>query len=65
MFSDVWVSMGEPKDVWTERVKLLGPYQVNALMRSSGNSRVKFMHCLPAFHDPNTTVGRERRSTPA
>jgi ornithine carbamoyltransferase len=60
MFSDVWVSMGEPKDVWTERVKLLGPYQVNAaLMRSSGNSRVKFMHCLPPFHDPNTTVGRE------
>jgi ornithine carbamoyltransferase len=58
--TDVWVSMGEPKDVWTERVKLLGPYQVNAaLMRSSGNSRVKFMHCLPAFHDLNTTVGRE------
>ena len=57
---DVWVSMGEPKDVWTERVKLLGPYQVNAaLMRSSGNPRVKFMHCLPAFHDTNTTVGRE------
>ena len=58
--TDVWVSMGEPKDVWTERVKLLGPYQVNAaLMRSSGNPRVKFMHCLPAFHDTNTTVGRE------
>jgi ornithine carbamoyltransferase len=58
--TDVWVSMGEPKDVWTERVKLLSPYQVNAaLMRSSGNSRVKFMHCLPAFHDPNTAVGRE------
>ena len=58
--TDVWVSMGESKDVWTERVKLLGPYQVNAaLMRSSGNPRVKFMHCLPAFHDTNTTVGRE------
>jgi ornithine carbamoyltransferase len=58
--TDVWVSMGEPKDVWTERVKILTPYQVNtALMRSSGNPKVKFMHCLPAFHDPNTTVGRE------
>jgi ornithine carbamoyltransferase len=58
--TDVWVSMGEPKDVWDERVRLLGPYQVNAaLLKKSGNSRVKFMHCLPAFHDPNTTVGRE------
>jgi ornithine carbamoyltransferase len=58
--TDVWVSMGEPKDVWTERVKLLKPYQVNsALLESSGNPKVKFMHCLPAFHDPNTTVGRE------
>jgi ornithine carbamoyltransferase len=58
--TDVWVSMGEPKDVWTERVRLLKPYQVNAaLMKSAGNPRVKFMHCLPAFHDPNTTVGRE------
>jgi ornithine carbamoyltransferase len=58
--TDVWVSMGEPKDVWTDRVKLLAPYQVNtALMGKSGNPAVKFMHCLPAFHDPNTTVGRE------
>jgi ornithine carbamoyltransferase len=58
--TDVWVSMGEPKDVWTERVKLLSPYQVNTkLLESSGNPKVKFMHCLPAFHDPNTTVGRE------
>jgi ornithine carbamoyltransferase len=58
--TDVWVSMGEPKDVWTERVKVLKPYQVNAaLMKSAGNPRVKFMHCLPAFHDLNTTVGRE------
>ena len=58
--TDVWVSMGEPKDVWTERVKLLAPYQVNAaLMNSAGNPRVKFMHCLPAFHDPSTAVGRE------
>jgi ornithine carbamoyltransferase len=52
--------MGEPKDVWTDRVKVLAPYQVNtALMRAAGNPRVKFMHCLPAFHDPNTTVGGE------
>jgi ornithine carbamoyltransferase len=58
--TDVWVSMGEPKDVWAERVKVLKPYQVNtALMAASGNPKVKFMHCLPAFHDPNTTVGRE------
>ena len=58
--TDVWVSMGEPKDVWTERVKVLTPYQVNAaLMEQTGNPKVKFMHCLPAFHDPNTTVGRE------
>jgi len=58
--TDVWVSMGEPKDVWSERVSLLSPYQVNtALLEKSGNPRVKFMHCLPAFHDPNTTVGRE------
>jgi ornithine carbamoyltransferase len=58
--TDVWVSMGEPKDVWTDRVTLLKPYQVNAaLMAAAGNPQVKFMHCLPAFHDPNTTVGRE------
>jgi ornithine carbamoyltransferase len=57
--TDVWVSMGESKDVWAERVKVLTPYQVNAdLMRKAGNPAVKFMHCLPAFHDPNTTVGR-------
>jgi ornithine carbamoyltransferase len=58
--TDVWVSMGESKDVWTERVWLLAPYQVNAdLMRKAHNPAVKFMHCLPAFHDTNTVVGRE------
>jgi len=58
--TDVWVSMGEPKDVWTERVKVLTPYQVNsALLAKSGNPAVKFMHCLPAFHDTNTVVGKE------
>jgi ornithine carbamoyltransferase len=58
--TDVRVSMGESKDVWAERVRVLAPYQVNAdLMRKAHNPAVKFMHCLPAFHDPNTTVGRE------
>jgi ornithine carbamoyltransferase len=58
--TDVWVSMGESKQVWDERVNLLRPYQVNAeLLTQTGNPRVRFMHCLPAFHDPNTTVGRE------
>jgi ornithine carbamoyltransferase len=58
--TDVWVSMGEAKDVWEDRVRLLTPYQVNsALLEKAGNPRVKFMHCLPAFHDPNTVVGRE------
>ncbi len=58
--TDVWVSMGESKDVWKERVGLLEPYQVNAtLIEKTGNAGVKFMHCLPAFHDANTIVGRE------
>jgi len=58
--TDVWVSMGEPKEVWKERIKLLTPYQVNErLMKAAGNAQVKFMHCLPAFHDTNTVVGRE------
>ncbi len=58
--TDVWVSMGEAKDVWAERVRVLTPYQVNAaLLERSGNPAVKFMHCLPAFHDMNTVVGRE------
>lgn len=58
--TDVWVSMGEPKDVWAERAKLLAPYQVNAeLLRATENPRVKFMHCLPAFHDTKTVVGAQ------
>jgi ornithine carbamoyltransferase len=60
IYTDVWVSMGEDKSVWDERVKLLKPYQVNQeLIEASGNPHVKFMHCLPAFHDRNTTVGEE------
>jgi ornithine carbamoyltransferase len=58
--TDVWVSMGEPKEVWKERINLLKKYQVNAeLMRASGNPQVKFMHCLPAFHDTETKVGKD------
>jgi ornithine carbamoyltransferase len=58
--TDVWVSMGEPRDVWGQRVRLLVPYQVNsALLEKTGNPAVKFMHCLPAFHDMSTVVGRE------
>ena len=62
--TDVWVSMGEPKEVWKERIKLLMPYQVNAkLMKAAGNSQVKFMHCLPAFHDTETTLGKQIAET--
>ncbi|MBI4671100.1 MAG: ornithine carbamoyltransferase [Chloroflexi bacterium] len=58
--TDVWVSMGEPKEVWDERVRLLKPYQVNAqLIEMTGNPNVKFMHCLPAFHNRETKVGEE------
>ena len=58
--TDVWVSMGEPKEVWKERIALLLPYQVNSeLMRASGNPHVRFMHCLPAFHDTETTLGKQ------
>lgn len=58
--TDVWVSMGEPKEVWAERIKLLKPYQVNAeLVAKSGNPNVKFMHCLPSFHNADTKVGKQ------
>src|SRR5689334_12721367 len=58
--TDVWVSMGEPKEVWKERIKLLTPYQVNTdMIAASGNPQVKFMHCLPAFHDTETTLGKQ------
>ena len=58
--TDVWVSMGEPVEAWSERISLLLPYQVNLeLMKASGNPRVKFMHCLPAFHNSETKVGSE------
>jgi ornithine carbamoyltransferase len=58
--TDVWVSMGEPKEVWAERIKLLKPYQVNpAVMKKTGNPDVKFMHCLPSFHNADTKVGKQ------
>ena len=58
--TDVWVSMGEPKEVWDERIAALGPYAVTMdVIRATGNPDVKFLHCLPAFHDLGTAVGRE------
>ena len=60
LYTDVWVSMGEADSVWEERIKLLTPYQINAkAMALTGNTDVKFMHCLPAFHNRDTTVGEE------
>ncbi|WP_159517078.1 ornithine carbamoyltransferase [Sunxiuqinia indica] len=60
LYSDVWVSMGEPQEVWEERIKRLLPYQINnELMKLTGNADVKFMHCLPAFHNQETKIGRE------
>jgi len=60
LYTDVWVSMGEADDVWQQRIELLLPYQVNAaLMLATGKSRTRFMHCLPAFHNLDTEVGRQ------
>ncbi len=60
IYTDVWVSMGEPDEVWKKRIKLLHPYQVNsAMMKATGNPDTKFMHCLPAFHNRDTVIGEE------
>ena len=60
LYTDVWVSMGEPAEVWEERIGLLKPFQVNAqLMKATGNPRCKFMHCLPAYHNRETKVGED------
>ncbi|GAA4041870.1 ornithine carbamoyltransferase [Nonomuraea soli] len=60
LYTDVWVSMGEPKEVWDERIKLLKPYQINdKVVKATGNQNVKFMHCLPAFHNRGTKVGED------
>ncbi|WP_405680652.1 ornithine carbamoyltransferase [Streptomyces sp. NBC_01238] len=62
--TDVWVSMGEPKEVWAERIEALGPYAVTMdVLRATGNADVKFLHCLPAYHDLGTKVGREIEAT--
>jgi ornithine carbamoyltransferase len=62
--TDVWVSMGEPKEIWKERIGLLRPYQVNAaLLKASDNPHVRFMHCLPAFHDSETSLGKQVAET--
>jgi len=58
LYTDVWVSMGEPDSTWEQRVRLLKPYQVNDnVLRMTGNPNVKFMHCLPAFHNRDTVIG--------
>ena len=60
IYTDVWLSMGESKDKWEERIRILLPYQVNAeVMAQTGNPHTKFMHCLPAFHNAETEVGAE------
>ncbi|HHL57811.1 MAG TPA: ornithine carbamoyltransferase [Bacteroidetes bacterium] len=60
LYTDVWVSMGEPEEAFKERIKLMMPYQVNAgMMKKTGNPNVKFLHCLPAFHNRDTVIGEE------
>lgn len=60
LYTDVWVSMGEPEEVWEDRIRLLQPYQVNAdTMQMSGNPEVKFLHCLPAYHNRETSMGEK------
>ena len=60
LYTDVWVSMGEAKEVWDERIGLLKPYQVNMdVVNRTGNPNVRFMHCLPAFHNRETKVGED------
>ncbi len=59
VYTDIWVSMGEPDEVWTERIKLLEPYRVTREVMSNADEHAIFMHCLPSFHDTNTTIGAE------
>ena len=59
IYTDVWVSMGEPDDVWADRIKLLSPYQVNMKVMNNANHNAIFLHCLPSFHDLNTTIGKD------
>ena len=59
IYTDVWVSMGEPDSVWAERIEALKPYQVNTAMMANAGAQCRFMHCLPAFHDLNTVIGKQ------
>jgi len=59
IYTDVWVSMGEPKEVWNDRIRLLSPYQVDMQMMKNANEKAIFMHCLPAFHGKSTDVGSQ------
>jgi ornithine carbamoyltransferase len=59
IYTDIWVSMGEPDEVWAERIKLLTPYQVNAAAMRNAKDTAIFMHCLPSFHDTRTTIGAD------
>lgn len=59
IYTDIWVSMGEPDSVWEERIRLLRPYQVNAGVMANAKESAIFMHCLPSFHDTRTTIGAE------
>lgn len=59
LYTDIWVSMGEPDSVWEERIKLLSPYQVNSKLMSMAKKDAIFMHCLPSFHDTDTVIGKE------
>lgn len=59
LYTDVWVSMGEPKSVWAERIELLAPYQINAALMAKAGQQAKFMHCLPAYHDRGTAIGEQ------
>ena len=59
IYTDVWVSMGEPDEVWSSRIKALSPYQVNKKVMENAGEQAIFMHCLPAFHDLKTKIGKE------
>ena len=59
IYTDIWVSMGEPEGVWAERISLLTPYQVNAAVMKNARDTAIFMHCLPSFHDTRTTIGAD------